>query len=227
MDSTELITDLRVGNLNFKKHAPSVAMFGVNIPLLVLKYRAYLKANIKSVANPVLDFLYLHVFYHMHDRLVENWVTQAIIKIVDNEFEVNDFRTNNLVPINMKSGADNIRKNIALLESKNISVHDFMASELLPGGKSLYQKMESLMRYHVSPPRRQYAFANFLTEFPYVYIYTKLGLLHKSRGTAQSIRKYTTRYLESVKRNNLLDRAPMDARPIILSHMASIEALLI
>jgi hypothetical protein len=232
-DSTELVLHLRREEITHRYDPPQMALLGLNLPLLFLKYKAYTTSS-EYKLNPVsMDmFLRQEVIYAFHDQLIELWFVNLISDLVEARFNDRSYmtvmekyqRTN--IPGSFKQAMMELTKLIDGVYDNTVKLNDFLMTPLIMN-KSIYTYLQEQNDYLQISPLRQYFYLSFLRDFPLYKLL--IMLMHPTLHIGENERyiKSLTLYMDRVKSTNL-NRIP--GNPVIydllLSKFSYLKSLL-
>lgn len=168
-DSPEFVFHLHRDTIIHKREPPKIAFVGINLDLLMLTWRQYLRAG--HAADTREQFFHRYVIFPFHLQLVDLWLFNMISDLIECRYAgrssmsvLEQYQRVN-IPSNLKQGVKELELLLDQVFTYRIRLNDFMHTPIIRK-QSLMDRLRVQMFTQEISPLRQYFYLSFLAEYP-------------------------------------------------------------
>lgn len=194
-DSREMTMNIYTGGIVFKKDPPTIGVFTLNVPALVLQYARYITDVPEKDRVPIDTYLNTYVLKNgLLTDLINNWLKLTYLNVMSypdlddaDRRAVNETLTNNVygyIGSQYIGAMADIRELVSMAQNKRVLPDRFLASLPLIGGdvSALYDASQT----HIQMlDVRQYEWAMFMRD--YLTLRLLIGAHALAPTSAQSV----------------------------------------
>lgn len=183
-DSLELVTDLSTFSIEFKKRPATCLICAIDMILLIFKYLKFVEyAEETNDDDTIETFLQRYIVPSWFDDLRNIWLFNVLNEMMFGNYNPSNIVTDETIaPLSGLTGAlPDVHRIQAEAQQKNLLFGEVLATEWFGPNKSLKSWIREIRESLSVPELRQYAYLQFMEEFPYASFVIRLNNLIRSR----------------------------------------------